>query len=57
MIHPKNFQVKTLIGQRCPIHRESCILTPGKEFESQYPEQFEWLMLAWEEQGKELLEL
>ncbi|MBN8564760.1 MAG: hypothetical protein J0L70_29950 [Leptolyngbya sp. UWPOB_LEPTO1] len=56
-MNPKNYSITTLIGKCCPIDRENCLLTPSRWYESQHPENFELKLLAWEEKGKELLDL
>lgn len=56
-MNPKNYSLKVLIGKTCPIDRDRCLFTPSRWYESQHPENFDLLMLAWEEKGKELLEI
>jgi hypothetical protein len=56
-MNPKNYSLNVLIGKTCPIDRDCCLFSPTRWFESQYPENFEQLLMQWEERGKELLNL
>ena len=56
-MNPKNYSIAVLIGKTCPINRDNCLFTPSRWYEAQYPENFELKLSAWEEKGKELLNL
>lgn len=56
-MNPKNYSINVLIGKKCPIDRDSCLFTPSRWFESQHPENFELILMNWEDRGKELVKL
>ncbi|MBD2078426.1 hypothetical protein [Leptolyngbya sp. FACHB-17] len=56
-MNPKNYSIKVLIGKTCPLDRKNCLLTPSRWYESQHPENFELILEAWEDKGRELLSL